>query len=76
MVQETDAQLVASARCGDKAAFSRLIEPSGYCIRFAQKIISKLDLAQDLAQEVFLQGYLSLDRLREGDRFQAWLYLP
>ena len=75
MVQETDAELVASARCGDKAAFSRLIERyQSIAFHFAQKIVSKLDLAQDLAQEAFLQAYLSLDRLREGDRFQAWLF--
>lgn len=74
MVQRTDAELVALARCGDKAAFSRLTERyQPITFRFARSLVVQTDVAQDLVQEAFLQAYLSLARLREAERFQSWL---
>ncbi|MDJ0701882.1 MAG: DUF151 domain-containing protein [Leptolyngbyaceae cyanobacterium MO_188.B28] len=65
---------MALARCGDKAAFSRLIERyQPLAFRFARSIVVQTDIAQDLVQEAFLQAYLSLDRLREVNHFQSWL---
>ena len=74
MVQKTDAELVALARCGDKAAFSRLIERHyPIAFRFARSMVVQTDVAQDLVQEAFLQAYLSIDRLREVNHFQSWI---
>ena len=74
MVQKTDAELVASARCGDKVAFSRLIERyQSIAFRLARSMVAQADSAEDLAQEAFLQAYLSLDRLRDANHFQSWL---
>lgn len=74
MVQRTDAELVALARGGDKAAFSHLIERhQPLAFRLARSLVPKTDIAQDLVQEALLQAYLSLTRLREVDRFQSWL---
>jgi hypothetical protein len=36
-------------------------------------MVGRVDIAQELVQEAFLQAYLSLDRLRDDDRFQSWL---
>ncbi|MGV2826578.1 bifunctional nuclease domain-containing protein [Myxosarcina sp. GI1(2024)] len=74
MSQIRDAELVALACSGDKNAFSQLIKRHQiYVFRLAKKMVGRVDIAQDLVQEAFLQAYLSLDRLRDGDRFQAWL---
>jgi RNA polymerase sigma factor (sigma-70 family) len=72
--QIIDAELVALARGGDKTAFGHLIKRhQTLALRLAQKMIGRADIAQELVQEAFLQAYLSLDRLRDDDRFQSWL---
>ncbi|MGL5834088.1 MAG: bifunctional nuclease domain-containing protein [Waterburya sp.] len=74
MSQITDAELVALARCGDKTAFGHLIKRhQTLALRLAQKMLGRVDIAQEQVQEAFLQAYLSLDRLRDDDRFQSWL---
>ena len=75
MQEKTDRELVALARQGDKEAFGILTDR--YLLparRLAKRLVSRDDLAQDLAQEAILQAYLSLDRLRDPDRFKSWLY--
>jgi RNA polymerase sigma factor (sigma-70 family) len=72
--QKTDAELVALARGGDRVAFSHLIKRHRcLALNIAQKMVSRVDIAQELVQEAFLQAYLSLDRLQDGDRFSSWL---
>jgi RNA polymerase sigma factor (sigma-70 family) len=72
--QIIDAELVTLARCGDKTAFGHLIKRhQTLAFRLAQKMIGRVDIAQELVQEAFLQAYLSLDRLRDDDLFQSWL---
>ena len=74
MNHKTDAELVVLSRNGDKAAFSHLIKRhQTLALGLAQKMMSRRDIAQELMQEAFLQAYLSLDRLRDDDKFQSWL---
>lgn len=74
MSQKTDPELVALARCGNKVAFSNLIKRHRWlAFSIAQKMVGRVDIAQDLVQEAFLQAYLSLDRLRDNEKFQSWL---
>ena len=74
MNQKTDAELVALARNGEKAAFSHLIKRyQTLAMRVAQKMMSRNDIAQELMQEAFLQAYFSLDRLRDDNKFSSWL---
>src|SRR5579871_6524439 len=71
----TDSDLVHSAREGNKAAFGVLVDRYGsLVIRLASRTIGDLELAHDLAQEVFLQAFLSLEYLRNEARFKSWLY--
>ncbi|WP_019506722.1 bifunctional nuclease domain-containing protein [Pleurocapsa sp. PCC 7319] len=73
MSQKTDPELVALARCGDKVAFSHLIKRHrSLAFGIARKMVGRVDIAQDLVQEALLQAYLSIDRLRDDDRFQSW----
>ena len=70
----TDGQLVAKAASGDDSAFDELV--SRYRTRVYHLALSKVrgrDNAMDLAQETFVQAYLSLTSIREPERFGAWL---
>lgn len=70
----SDAELVAAARWGDKVAFGCLINRyRAFALRMAQSMVGDDELARDLTQEAILQAYLSLDSLRDDDRFKNWL---
>src|SRR5947209_2591819 len=74
-MEKTDSDLVALARSGNKEAFGRLIERhQARAMRAALCMVRNEDVAQELVQEAMLQAYLSLDRLREDDRFGSWLH--
>ena len=69
-----DAQLVAAARTGDRAAFAMLIERHyALLLRMCARVTGDGERAQDAAQEAVLQAMLSLERLASPDRFGAWL---
>jgi len=72
---KTDAELVALARTGDQEAFGHLVgryQPMAK--RIALAMVTSEDVAGELVQEAMLQAYLSLDHLRDADRFRGWLY--
>ena len=74
MREATDGQLAAKAATGDDAAFDELV--SRYRTRVYHLALSKVrgrDNALDIAQETFLQAYMSIKTLREPERFAAWL---
>ena len=75
MDESTDGELVEVARPGDKRAFGQLVERhQAMARRVALAVVGREDIAADLAQEALLQAFLSLDRLRDPERFQSWLY--
>ncbi len=75
MDEQSDAELVILARAGDKRAFGQLIERyQPMAERIAMGMVTNAFIAQELAQEAILQAYLSLDHLRDSDRFRSWLY--
>jgi len=70
-----DAELVARATAGDKAAFGILVECyTEMILHLTQSAVDDSELARDLSQEALLQAYLSLDQLRDVNRFRSWLY--
>src|SRR5438445_13635909 len=74
-MEETDSELVALARSGDKEAFGQLIDRhQARAMRVARGTVRNEDAAEELVQEAMLQAYLSLDRLREDVRFASWLH--
>src|SRR5258706_9838063 len=75
MDEKSDAELIVLARGGDKNAFGHLARRyQPMAERIAMGMVSNVFLAQELAQEAILQAYLSLDHLRDKDRFKSWLY--
>lgn len=72
---ETDAQLVERTLSGDDSAFDELV--SRYRTRvyhLALSMVRSREAASDLAQEAFVQAYMSLQTLRDPARFSSWLY--
>src|SRR5256886_4737567 len=75
MNEKSDAALIVLARRGDKNAFGHLARRyQSMAERIAMGMVANAFLAQELAQEAILQAYLSLDHLRDDDRFKSWLY--
>src|SRR4051794_38152433 len=71
----TDADLVRRARRGDRDAFSTLLARHEPLLRRTCRRAAggDADLAADAAQEAMLTAMLALARLRDDDRFGAWL---
>lgn len=66
--------LVERAGQGDRDAFTQLIEPrvaSAY--RLASAMLGDADGAYDVVQDAFVSAWVHLPRLRDVDRFDAWL---
>lgn len=71
----TDADLVSMTLRGDREAFTPLLLrhfPS--VLRLCGRLLGSASEAQDVAQEAALQAFLGLGRLREPERFGAWLH--
>jgi RNA polymerase sigma factor (sigma-70 family) len=67
-----DADLVRRARGGDRDAFAALVERHhATLVRCCRRMVG--DAAHDAAQDAVLTAMLSLDRLRDDDRFGPWL---
>ena len=73
-VRPTDAALVDRARSGDAAAFEALIGPRlDGLLRTAWAILGNRDDAEEAAQEACVSAWRELPRIRDVDRFDAWL---
>jgi len=70
----TDAHLVARALDGDKVSFGALVDRYwSMAVAVALSKTGDAAQAEDLAQEGFVQAYLSLPTLRDPSRFAGWL---
>ena len=70
-----DAQLIPLAARGDRGAFQALVERHrGLVYRVAYQYAGNHHDAEDIAQDVFLKVYRSLDRFRQDAQFTSWLY--
>jgi RNA polymerase sigma factor (sigma-70 family) len=68
----SDAVLVRRARGGDRAAFAELVERHyATLVACCRRMVG--DAAHDAAQDAVVTALLSLDRLRDDEKFGAWL---
>jgi len=65
--------LVRAAQEGDAEVFNRIVERfQDMACASAYAMIEDVHLAEDVAQEAFLEAYLSLAKLREPAAFSSW----
>ncbi len=68
-------ELIERARTGDAAAFNQMV--MAYRRRILgtiSRLIGRPEDVEDVAQEIFVRLYYSLDQLRTADVFEPWLY--
>ncbi len=62
-------------RDGDAAAFEELMRRyQGRVVMILEHLVGNRDLAEDLAQDVFLRVYRSRERYVAGAKFATWLF--
>jgi RNA polymerase sigma factor (sigma-70 family) len=72
--QADERAVLALAICGDTAAFSELVRRRQSWLRnLLRRLCRDPTLADDLAQQVFIQAWRSLRNLRSAHAFGAWL---
>src|SRR5437879_10111924 len=67
--------LISKAKAGDDAAFrSVVLAYRKRILGTIARLIGRPEDVEDVAQEVFLRLYYSLDQLRTHEVFEPWLY--
>jgi RNA polymerase sigma-70 factor (ECF subfamily) len=70
-----DPTLIARAAAGDAAAFQRLVEQHRSMVyRMAYQFAGNHHDAEDIAQDVFIKMYRSLEGFRRDAQLSSWLY--
>ncbi len=73
--EDPDAALMVRFREGDERAFDGLVEKfQGPVFNFIFRQIGRLDEAEDIAQNVFIQVYKSAHRYEPRAKFTTWLF--
>src|SRR3974377_2198758 len=70
-----DFELIKRAQQGDSAGFKEIV--LAYRKRIVgtiTRLIARPEDVEDVAQEVFVRLYFSLDQLRTAEVFEPWLY--
>jgi RNA polymerase sigma-70 factor (ECF subfamily) len=74
-VTSPDTDLVSRAAGGDASAFQALVERHRSMVyRVAYQFAGNHHDAEDIAQEVFIKVYRSLERFRHEAQLSSWLY--
>jgi RNA polymerase sigma-70 factor (ECF subfamily) len=70
-----DSDLIARAASGDTAAFQALVERHRSMVyRVAYQFAGNHYDAEDIAQEVFIKVFRSLEKFRQDAQLSSWLY--
>jgi len=71
----TDAELVLLTRQGNTQAFNSLVERwDASLYRFARRLLGDPEDARDVSQEALVKAYLNIRRLRDPEKFKAWVH--
>jgi RNA polymerase sigma-70 factor (ECF subfamily) len=74
-VMSADTDLISRAAGGDTSAFQALVERHRSMVyRAAYQFAGNHHDAEDIAQEVFIKVYRSLDRFRQDAQLTSWMY--
>ena len=73
--QTNESKLVSKAQNGDRNAFSELVHThSQGVLNVVYRMCGNGDLAEDAAQEAFIQAWLRMSSYKEKASFRSWLY--
>jgi RNA polymerase sigma-70 factor (ECF subfamily) len=73
--QQNNTELLSLARRGDRAAFSRLVEPyRRELIAYCYRLTGSLSEAEDLAQEAIVRAFRAFETFEGRATPRAWLY--
>jgi RNA polymerase sigma factor (sigma-70 family) len=73
--QAAESVVIALACAGDSTAFGEMVKRCQNRVRsFMHRLCNRKDLAEDLAQQVFLKAWKSIGQLREPGAFHGWLH--
>jgi RNA polymerase sigma factor (sigma-70 family) len=65
--------LVRCAQSGDTAAFNQIVyRYQDMAVGYARSLLGEFDLAEDAAQEAFMDAYIKLCTLRDPRKFAPW----
>jgi RNA polymerase sigma-70 factor (ECF subfamily) len=74
-VMSADTDLISRAAGGDPSAFQALVERHRSMVyRVAYQFAGNHHDAEDIAQDVFIKVYRSLDRFRQDAQLTSWMY--
>jgi len=72
---ETEAALIAKAQSGNRNAYGELVRHHHTgVINVIYRMCGNVELAQDAAQDAFIQAWLHLPSFRPGTSLRNWLY--
>ncbi len=73
---ENDVQLIHRILSGDEAAFTALVQKYQKSVHaLAWRKIGDFHIAEEIAQDAFIQAYKNLATLRNPNQFAGWLYV-
>ena len=73
--QDPDVRLMLQVRDDDASAFEELMQRyQNRLVSLMSHLVGRRDMAEDLAQEVFLRVYRARKRYVPGSKFSTWLY--
>ena len=71
--QHGEAELLQSARAGDRAAFAELLRPEyRQAFRLAYGLVQDVEEAEDAVQEAAFTAWRKIRNLREGSTMRPW----
>jgi len=74
-VRDLDAQLMLRFKDGDTSAFDTLFKKhTSRIINYVYRFVRNREIAEELAQEIFLKVYENADSYRAQAKFSSWLY--
>ena len=73
LFQQTEVDLIQSARAGDRTAFADLLRPEyRIAYRLAYGLLQDADEAEDAVQEAAFAAWRRIGNLREGSTLRPW----
>lgn len=70
-----EAQVIAQVQTGATDAFTEIVEHyQAPIVRYLSRLTGNMEVAEDLAQDTFIQAYRGILKTRSELHFKAWLY--